>query len=233
VPYSAGHLGGGRPAAPEETRRSVSKRSSWVAWSLLGANTVGIGTTAVLAVADGRLQRDWQGLIAQMLAFAAYSVIGALIVARRPGNAMGLGLLGHRPAGRDHAGGRRVRPVRLCDPAAPAARRDRCCLVSAHGRRCALFVDGDPAVAAVPDRPAALVPLAASAVDHRCRDRGADGADWPAPGLAAGRRPACDRQPVGVRRRGPAQGRPGGLGDRRPSHRGARLADPPLPAGSR
>jgi hypothetical protein len=60
-----------------------------VAWSLLGTYTVGIGTTAVLAVADGRLQRDWQGLLAQMLAFAAYSVIGALIVARRPDNAMG------------------------------------------------------------------------------------------------------------------------------------------------
>ena len=67
----------------------MSKRSTWVAWSLLGAYTVGIGATAVLAVADGRLERDWQGLIAQMLAFAAYSVIGALIVARRPDNAMG------------------------------------------------------------------------------------------------------------------------------------------------
>jgi hypothetical protein len=60
-----------------------------VAWSLLGAYTVGIATTAILAIADGRLQRDWQGLIAQMLAFAAYSAIGALIVARRPGNAIG------------------------------------------------------------------------------------------------------------------------------------------------
>jgi hypothetical protein len=67
----------------------VSKRSTQVAWSLLGAYTVGLGATAVLAVADGRMERDWQGLIAQMLAFAAYSVIGALIVARRPGNAMG------------------------------------------------------------------------------------------------------------------------------------------------
>jgi hypothetical protein len=67
----------------------VSKRSTRVAWSLLGAYTVGIATTAILAIADGRLQRDWQGLIAQMLAFAAYSAIGALIVARRPGNAIG------------------------------------------------------------------------------------------------------------------------------------------------
>jgi hypothetical protein len=67
----------------------VSKRSTWVAWSLLGAYTVGIGATVVLAVADGRLQRDWQGLIAQTLAFAAYSAVGALIVARRPDNAMG------------------------------------------------------------------------------------------------------------------------------------------------
>jgi hypothetical protein len=67
----------------------VSKRSTRVAWSLLGAYTAGVGATVVLAVADGRLQRDWQGLIAQTLAFAAYSVIGALIVARRPDNAMG------------------------------------------------------------------------------------------------------------------------------------------------
>jgi hypothetical protein len=67
----------------------VSKRSTWVAWSLLGAYTAGIGATVVLAVANGRFERDWQGLIAQTLAFAAYSVIGALIVARRPDNAMG------------------------------------------------------------------------------------------------------------------------------------------------
>ena len=67
----------------------MSKRSTRVAWSLLGAYMVGIGATVVLAVADGRFERDWQGLIAQMLAFAAYSVIGALIVARRPDNAMG------------------------------------------------------------------------------------------------------------------------------------------------
>ena len=67
----------------------MSKRSTWVAWSLLGAYTAGIGATVVLAVANGRFERDWQGLIAQTLAFAAYSVIGALIVARRPDNAMG------------------------------------------------------------------------------------------------------------------------------------------------
>ena len=67
----------------------MRKRSTWVAWSLLAAYMVGIGAIAVLAVADGRLERDWQGLIAQTLAFAAYSVIGALIVARRPVNAMG------------------------------------------------------------------------------------------------------------------------------------------------
>jgi hypothetical protein len=52
----------------------VSKRSTWVAWSLLGAYTAGIGATVVLAVANGRFERDWQGLIAQTLAFAAYSV---------------------------------------------------------------------------------------------------------------------------------------------------------------
>jgi hypothetical protein len=67
----------------------VSKRSTWVAWSVLGAYTAGIGATVVLAVSNGRFERDWQGLIAQTLAFAAYSVIGALIVARRPDNALG------------------------------------------------------------------------------------------------------------------------------------------------
>lgn len=67
----------------------MSRRSTRVAWSLLGTCPVGFGATAVLAVADGRLQRDWRGLLAQLLAFAAYGVIGALIVARRPDNAMG------------------------------------------------------------------------------------------------------------------------------------------------
>ena len=72
----------------------MSKRSTWVAWSLLGAYTAGIGTTAVLAIADGRLQRDWQGLIAQTLAFATYGVIGALDTwPRRPAQRHGLGLL--------------------------------------------------------------------------------------------------------------------------------------------
>jgi hypothetical protein len=34
----------------------VSKRSTWVAWSLLGAYMAGIGATVVLAVAKGPRQ---------------------------------------------------------------------------------------------------------------------------------------------------------------------------------
>jgi hypothetical protein len=68
----------------------VRKRSTWVAWGLLAAWTASAVALLLLSAANGSLQRqslaDSVGLL---LAFAAFMVVGALIVAHRPGNAVG------------------------------------------------------------------------------------------------------------------------------------------------
>jgi hypothetical protein len=68
----------------------VRKHSTWVAWALLAAWTASVVALLLLSVANGNFQRqalaDSVGLL---LAFAAFMVVGALIVAHRPGNAVG------------------------------------------------------------------------------------------------------------------------------------------------
>jgi hypothetical protein len=68
----------------------VRKRSTWVAWALLAVWTASAVALLLLSAANGTLQRqplaDTVGLL---LAFAAFMVVGALIVAHRPGNAVG------------------------------------------------------------------------------------------------------------------------------------------------
>jgi hypothetical protein len=68
----------------------VRKRSTWVAWGLLAVWTASAVALLLLSVATGSFQRlplaDTVGLL---LAFAAFMVVGALIVAHRPGNAVG------------------------------------------------------------------------------------------------------------------------------------------------
>jgi hypothetical protein len=68
----------------------VRRRSSWVAWALLASFTASVAGLLVLSVANGNFQRqplaDTVGLL---LAFAAFMVVGALVVANRPGNAIG------------------------------------------------------------------------------------------------------------------------------------------------
>jgi hypothetical protein len=68
----------------------VRKRSTWVAWALLAVWTASAVALLLLSVANGNFQRqplaDTLGLL---LAFAAFMVVGALIVAHRPGNAVG------------------------------------------------------------------------------------------------------------------------------------------------
>jgi len=66
----------------------VRKRSTWVAWSMLAVFVVGWTVMSVLLVANGNLQDPADGL-AFLLAFGAFMVVGALIVAHRPGNAIG------------------------------------------------------------------------------------------------------------------------------------------------
>ena len=68
----------------------MRKRSTWVAWALLAVWTASVVAFLLLSVSNGNFQRqplaDTVGLL---LAFAAFMVVGALIVAHRPGNAVG------------------------------------------------------------------------------------------------------------------------------------------------
>jgi hypothetical protein len=64
----------------------VRRRSTWVAWSMLAVFVAGYAGTTLLAVANGNLQPDSAPLL---LAFAAFMTVGSVIVAHRPGNAVG------------------------------------------------------------------------------------------------------------------------------------------------
>jgi hypothetical protein len=69
-----------------------------VAWWMLASYAVGMAFTVALAVVNGSFGQN-PGVAAVHLAFAAFMGVGALIVARRPGNAIGwlfsaIGLLG-------------------------------------------------------------------------------------------------------------------------------------------
>ena len=64
-------------------------RSTWAAWGLLAFLVVGYAVEVFLSVANGNLGRDPGDAVLLPLAFAAFLVVGCLIVARRPGNAVG------------------------------------------------------------------------------------------------------------------------------------------------
>jgi len=66
----------------------LRKRSTWVAWSLLAVFVVGYGA-APLSVANGNFQGAPGFNLALVVAFTAFMVVGAVIVAHRPGNAVG------------------------------------------------------------------------------------------------------------------------------------------------
>jgi hypothetical protein len=66
----------------------VRKPSTVVAWVMLAIYAAGIIFTAALAIPNNSVARDPTGVLYQ-LDFTAFMVVGALIVARRPGNAIG------------------------------------------------------------------------------------------------------------------------------------------------
>jgi hypothetical protein len=73
----------------------VRTRSTWAAWSMAAIFVVGCGAAVALQVATGSFS---PGNMALPLAFTGFMVVGAVIVAHRPGNAIGwvfsaLGLL--------------------------------------------------------------------------------------------------------------------------------------------
>jgi uncharacterized membrane protein len=66
--------------------RMVHRRSTWVAWLMVAIFVVGCGVAVALEVAKGDFGPDG---VALLLAFTAFMGVGAVIVARRPGNAIG------------------------------------------------------------------------------------------------------------------------------------------------
>jgi hypothetical protein len=79
-------------ADDEEPTRShwVRRRSTWVAWALLAAWTASVAALLATSVANGTFAPDaFTDSVPLLLAFAAFMVVGALIVAHRPGNAIG------------------------------------------------------------------------------------------------------------------------------------------------
>jgi hypothetical protein len=64
-------------------------RWTWVAWSMVAIFAACHGLGVPLSVADGNFQRRPGFALALLLAFTAFMVVGAVIVAHRPGNAIG------------------------------------------------------------------------------------------------------------------------------------------------
>ena len=73
-----------------QRRRGVTlpKRSTWVAWSMLVVFAAGLAFTAVLAILNETVAGDPLALL-YLPTFTAFMVVGALVVARRPANAIG------------------------------------------------------------------------------------------------------------------------------------------------
>ena len=67
----------------------MGKRWSWVAWSMLAVFAVSLVVGLPLAVANGTFQQDAGNQILLFLGFSAFMVVGALVVAHRPNNAIG------------------------------------------------------------------------------------------------------------------------------------------------
>jgi hypothetical protein len=67
----------------------VHKRSTWVAWSMVAIFVACHGVGIPLSVANGTFQRQPGFILALLLAFTAFMIVGAVIVAHRPSSAMG------------------------------------------------------------------------------------------------------------------------------------------------
>jgi hypothetical protein len=74
---------------PEEAGGTVRKRWTWVAWGLLALGCVGNAAGVALSVANGSFRQDLSDTLIGRAAFAAFLVVGCLILARRPGNIIG------------------------------------------------------------------------------------------------------------------------------------------------
>src|SRR4029453_5228370 len=73
----------------KEARRHRGRRSTAVAWSMLGLFVISLIVALPLAFANGTVQQDATNQTVLTIGFGAFMVVGALIVAHRPGNAIG------------------------------------------------------------------------------------------------------------------------------------------------
>jgi hypothetical protein len=64
-------------------------RWTWVAWSMLAVFVVSLLVGLILAVANGSFQQNPTNQVMLFVGFGAFMGVGALIVAHRPGNAIG------------------------------------------------------------------------------------------------------------------------------------------------
>ncbi len=62
---------------------------TWVAWSLLAFFVISMVVSTILSVANGNFQQEPASYLAQLLGYSAFMVVGALVVAHRPSNAIG------------------------------------------------------------------------------------------------------------------------------------------------
>ena len=67
----------------------MGNRWTWLAWSMLAVYVVSLVVGLILAVANGEFQQDAANQVLLLLGFSAFMVVGALIVAHRPSNAIG------------------------------------------------------------------------------------------------------------------------------------------------
>jgi len=67
----------------------VHRRPTWVAWVMVAIFVACYSAELALSVANGNFQRRSGFLVALLLAFTAFMVVGAVIVAHRPGNTIG------------------------------------------------------------------------------------------------------------------------------------------------
>jgi len=68
---------------------AVDKRWTWLAWTTLAVYVVSLVVGLILAVANGEFQQDAANQVLLLLGFSAFMIVGALVVAHRPGNAIG------------------------------------------------------------------------------------------------------------------------------------------------
>ena len=67
----------------------MGKRWTWVAWTMLAVFVVSVVVGTILGLANGTFQQDPTNQVLLFLGFSAFMVVGALVVAHRPGNTIG------------------------------------------------------------------------------------------------------------------------------------------------